>query len=137
MQNIVLVLITAIGFGVWPLLARYAGLSSIATALLIALGTLFPVMIGARFMPFNYGQTSGRAIVIGLLGGVINGVAFLAYSRVVSNPELNLSVYIPAMVLISVFVTVVGSAFFFGETISINKVAGFILMSAAIYFFFK
>lgn len=134
---IIFILVTAIGFGVWPLLARYAGLSSIATAILIALGTLLPVMIGARFLPVNPGQISGRAIVIGLLAGVINGVGFLAYSQVISNPELNLSIYVPAMVLLSVFVTVVGSVIFFGESINPNKVAGFVLMATAIYFFFK
>ncbi len=134
---IIFILVTAIGFGILPLLARYAGLSSIATALLIALGTLFPIVIGAKFIPINYGEISGRAIVIGLLAGVVNGVSFLAYSQIISNPELNLSIYVPAMVLISIFVTVVGSVIFFGESINPNKVAGFILMATAIYFFFK
>ena len=127
-------MMAAIGFGAWPLIARYASLGGSATALLISLGTLFPVVIGLKFLPFAHAQMPIRAILIGLLAGAVNGAGFLAYSRIISNRDLDFSVYVPIMVLLSMFVTTAGSVILFGEKISLDKVIGLILMLLSIYF---
>ncbi len=127
------VLITALGFGLWPLIARFAALSPIATALYASIGTVVVIAFGMRLPMFTYGQTSGGTILLCLLGGLLNGIGFLAYSFIISNRDWNLSLYIPIVVVLMSVMTVVGGMILFHEAVTAQKVIGILLAIAAIW----
>ncbi len=127
------VLITALGFGLWPLVARFAALSPIATALFASAGSFVVIVAGMRLPMFTYGQTSGGAVLICLVGGILNGIGFLAYSYIISNREWNLSLYIPVVVVLMSVITVIGGMVLFHEPVTAQKVVGILLAIAAIW----
>lgn len=127
------VLITALGFGLWPLVARFAALSPIATALFASVGTVIVVAAGMRLPMFTYGQISGGAALICLVGGILNGIGFLAYAYIISNSDWNLSLYIPIAVVAMSVMTVIGGIILFHEPVTAQKLAGILLAIAAIW----
>jgi len=128
----VLAAITAIGFGGWPLIVRNAGLSTIWLAILVSLGSFLAVMAGSP--TFNFGGTpSSRALMIGLFAGLLNGTAFLTYSKLIVSQEWNLSVYIPMVVGMMLLIPVIGGVTIFAEPITPSKTAGVIAILVGIW----
>lgn len=72
-------------------------------------------------------------VYIGLLAGMVNGLSFLAYSKVVANPEWDISIYAPLTIAMMLMVPAVGGIVFFGESFSAIKGCGLIMILVGAY----
>jgi drug/metabolite transporter (DMT)-like permease len=132
-QNpVFLALVAAFGFGGWPLVARAAGIPPFGIAVILSIGTVAAVTAVGPIM-FTWDAVSRRMIYIGLIAGVINGISFLAYSRLVSNPAWDISTYVPLAIALMLIVPVVGGPLFFGERLTGNKILGVIAILIGVY----
>ena len=125
-------LVAAIGFGGWPLAARAAGIPPFGIAVILSIGTVAAVTAVGPIM-FTWDSVSRKMVYIGLLAGVINGVSFLAYSRLVSNPAWDISVYVPLAIALMLIIPVIGGPLFFNESVTINKVLGVLAILVGVY----
>jgi drug/metabolite transporter (DMT)-like permease len=132
-------LLYSIGVGLFwgasTLIARYSGAGPYMMAILISIGgliTMLPLIPGQDFA-----ATGGKAIAIGVVAGIVNGLGLLAFYKLVggANEGLwELSRVIPiAMVLVPIVVTV-GARFVFAEPFTPTKLVGIALACAAIWF---
>ena len=124
--------VIAIGLGGWPLAARAAGIPPFGIAVILSIGTVAAVTAVGPMM-FTWDAVTKKMVYIGLLAGLINGVSFLAYSKLVSNPAWDISLYVPLAIAMMLIVPVIGGPLFFGESMSPNKWLGIILILAGIY----
>jgi predicted RND superfamily exporter protein len=102
--------------------------------ILIVLGSLIPVLPLLRNQ--NFAATSGNALLLGLLAGIINGVGLLAWYRLVagSNEGLwELSRVLPIGIVLLAVVIVIGGRIFFNEPLTTDKLTGLALACAAIW----
>ena len=124
--------VTALGFGGWPLVARAIGLPPLGIAILLSVGTLALVsFVGPVFFPWT--TISGKTIFLGLGIGVINGFAFLAYSKLVATLEWDVSTYVPVALALMLIVPAIGGPLFFKEDFSVEKFAGIVSILIGIY----
>jgi len=134
LQNpIFLSLIVAFGFGGWPLIARAAGLPPFGIAVILSIGTVAAVTAVGPIM-FTWDAVTKKVVYLGLLAGVINGVSFLAYSKLVSNPAWDISTYVPLAIALMLIVPVIGGPLFFGECLTGNKILGVAAILIGVYF---
>src|SRR3989339_1835367 len=118
-----LLLVTALGFGGWPLVVRAAGIPPFGIAVILSIGTVAAVTAVGPIM-FTWDAVSRKMVYIGLIAGAINGVSFLAYSRLVSSTEWDISTYVPIATALMLIIPVIGGPLFLNETLTMNKVVG-------------
>jgi len=133
-NQVVLTLITAIGFGLWPSVARLSGLSPIMVGLIVASVTVIPVIFAAPF--FEIGPVTKSGFLMAFTAGLINGVGFTAYSKLVSS-NLELSKSIPAMIVLSLLVAFLSGLFIFSEKLTAEKIIGIVLAVFSSWFLLK
>ena len=127
----VLAVITAIGFGGWPLITRNVGVSPIWTAIIVSSFTFIAVIAGSPAFNFG-GNPMTRAIVLCTIAGLINGVAFLAYTKLVTTISWDLSVYVPISLSMMLLIPFFGG-WFLGEEMTISKLAGVAAILVGVY----
>ncbi|HAT68529.1 MAG: hypothetical protein A2481_02290 [Candidatus Yonathbacteria bacterium RIFOXYC2_FULL_47_9] len=125
-------LVTAIGFGGWPLVARAIGIPPFGIAVILSIGTVAAVTAVGPLM-FTWDTVSRKMVYIGLIAGAINGVSFLAYSRLVSSTEWDISTYVPIATALMLIIPVIGGPLFLNETLTMNKVVGTISILIGVY----
>lgn len=129
----ILATLSALGFS-WPLISRAAQLSPIMTAITCTIGSAVAIGIGSRF--FILGPVpSARALTIGIIAGLINGSATIAYSMLISSKEKwEMSTYPPLTVGLMLIFMTVGAMVFFHETANMpNKLAGIAAILIGVY----
>lgn len=134
MRNpLILSLLAGFFFGLWPVIARSAGLPSYWIAFLIPLGTLLVVSIVAipRMLSNNFSLST--LILIGLVAGAVNGLGMLAYGRVLANGNLNVSKYVPIVAVVSIAAAAIGAFVVFKEPITLQKATGLIAAAIAVW----
>lgn len=125
-------LVAALGFGGWPLIARAVGIPPFGIAVILSIGTVAAVTAVGPMM-FTWSAVSRKMIYVGLIAGVINGISFLAYSKLIANTEWDISVYIPLVITLMLLIPVIGGPIFFGESISLNKALGVTSILIGVY----
>ena len=121
----------AIGFGGWPLIARLSQASSLWINVVLTVTTgLFVSLALAKDL---VAQTRPSLSALGLLAlaGAINAIGFLAYGKVIGNPEWEISQFLPLVVITMTLVTGLGGILFFGEVLTVKKVLGLALALVA------
>ena len=118
-----------------PLLGRLSSVNAMMMTVLIASGTLVATLPVAFSQ--NYAAAGSRALMFGILGGIVNGIGLLAFYRLVagSNEGLwEISRVLPiSFVLVPIGLTI-GARVFFNEAITIDKLIGLALACGAIWF---
>lgn len=132
---IILIAIAAIGFGLWPSIARLSGLSPILIALIVGSGTVLPVIMLMPF--FEIGIMTRNGFYTALAAGLINGVGFTAYSKLVSNSGWDISIYLPIAITGALIVATASGILFFSEPLTAKKITGVILALAASWLLLK
>ena len=113
---------TGVCFGVWPLISRMAGLSTMWTAMTITVGTAIIVVFGIT-QELQLPPT--KNLFIGIIAGLFSGLGLLTYGKLISNSnQWAMSVTIPISLIITPIVIIAGGWFFFNETITPTKVLG-------------
>ena len=110
-NGLILCLMTAVGFGSWPMIARFAGTNNAWTGFMV-MG--FTAMMSALFYRTELATIpTTKAMGLLALGGIANGIGMIAYTRLVTDQQFGMSSYAPAaLTLMVVFVAVVGAIFF-------------------------
>ena len=134
-HGLVLCLMTAVGFGSWPMIARFAGTNNAWTGFLV-MG--FTALLSAFFYRTELADVPPTKVLLLLtLAGVANGIGMIAYTRLVTDQRFGMSSWAPsALILMVVFVTIVG-AFFFKEPFPPTKLLGLCLACAGTWLMVK
>ena len=134
-NGLVLCLMIAVGFGSWPMIARFAGANNAWTSLLV-MG--FSALVCTFFYRAELAVIPTiKAIVVLALAGAVSGLGMIAYTRLVTDQSFAMSSYVPAaLTLMLVFVTIVG-ALFFREFFPITKFLGLCLAVAGTWLMIK
>lgn len=116
----------AVMWGGWPLVARVAGLSSIWVAIVgTSVGAVAVLLVsGLSGQIKNLPDT--KALLLGSIAGVMLGLGMFAYSKLVSNPEWEISTLVPIAAGLITTLTAIGGVLFFGESIGLAKSIGLV-----------
>lgn len=126
---------TGFFFGLWPLIARMANLSTIWLSMMITIGTAVVVAVGITQEP---NLPDIKSLLIGLMAGIVAGFGLLTYGKLITNSaQWDMSVTIPVSLVITPMVIVLGGFLFFNENLTIAKSCGGILGMIAIYLMCK
>ncbi len=120
-------------FGSWPLIARFANLSSFWVAFFIPFGTILLVALAWAPKFLTASSLSWRAVLVGLLAGACNGLGMLFYGQVISRADWDVSKYVPLVAIVSIAAAAVGAFTLFREPITIQKIAGLVLAAVAVW----
>lgn len=118
-----------------PLLGRISSVNAMMMTVLIASGTLvatFPVAFSQ-----NYAAVGSKALMLGLLAGIVNGIGLLAFYRLVagSNEGLwEISRVVPISLALVPVGIAIGSRLFFSEALTTEKIIGLVLACGAVWF---
>jgi uncharacterized membrane protein len=116
---------TAVGFGSWPLISRYAGTNNAWTGFIVMGITALVSMVFYRAELSTIPSTQALGLLV--FAGVANGIGMIAYTRLVTDQQFGMSSYAPAaLVLMVVFITILG-ALLFKEVFTITKLLGLML----------
>lgn len=122
----------AIMWGGWPLIARVSGLSSIWVSIIgltvgaMAVGTISGTFNQIKSVP------DLKALLVGGVAGVMLGLGMFAYSKLISNPEWEISTLVPVAAGSITAITAIGGILFFGESIGLIKSVGLLCLVAGI-----
>lgn len=123
-----LCVISALGFGSWPLIARTTTINPGWLSIAICLGTMMTSSV-----TMNRALPNSKAFLILIGAGMINGIGLLAYSKLLTMQNTDVSRLIPIAVALGAVTTAVGACIVFGEPITIRKVSGVGLAFVAVY----
>lgn len=111
-------LVTGILFGTWPVIARGSGLSSQMIGLLVSIASL---LINAAAAKGSAAPSVGPMLV-GLLCGVLNGIAVITYGKVLQTGGQDISKMLPIVGGLIPLIGAIGGMMFFKEPVTFSKV---------------
>ena len=126
----VLAFVAGLCFAGWPIIMRATNLNSIWVAILISLGAsifAISIAIGKRVaMP------SSKELFIGIIAGLINGVGFFLYSKIVATKSLQLSTALPLVAVTVVIFVAIAGFIVYKEPMTLKKTIGLISAITAV-----
>lgn len=123
-----LILLPALGFGGWPVVARFAGTTAAWTNVILMTVTAL-CMLGYNAGAMRIDPLNARQIVIMTAAALLNSAALVAFGvLILKHPNS-----IPIAQALMPVVTVVGSAILLGERITWNNGIGIALIALGIY----
>ncbi len=122
------ILIAALFFSAWPIIAKFSNLGVGWLSLVIATGTGLIALTQV-----NHEVPLIRQLLIGIAAGLVNGIGTLAYAKLLNTKGVDVSKFIPLILGLIVVFTVVAGIFLFKEPLSIKKVTGVLLVVIAIF----
>lgn len=129
-SGILLILITAIGFGTWPLIGRASGANQAwVTTLLMVISTIVIALAQANKLMTE--PLTGKMLALMTFAGLMNGISMIAYGQLLMEGRFSLSIVIPTILLLVTVITVVGGTIFFGEHLTTSKTIGILLACVA------
>ncbi|MBT7007565.1 EamA family transporter [Candidatus Falkowbacteria bacterium] len=122
-------------FAVWPMIMRVAQMNLLYGATVMGFSTFVATLIALLISPQGDLTFPGmKPVMLGLAAGVINAFGFLAYVKLITNPEWEVSKMIPAMTALLVLFGALGGWLFFKEPLTANKGIGVVLAILAVWF---
>jgi len=136
MPGIVLVVLTAFGFGVWPLIAKASGANQAwATTVVMAITTVLIAIIQAGKLVQEV--PTGKMTLLLLAAGVANAIGMIAYGNFLDGSRFAISAFATAALTLVTVVTAFGGMLFFGEQLTVSKATGVILAIVATWLLTK
>ncbi len=126
-------IITAIGFGGWPLMTRLSSASPLSTSIAVLVGTLVTLVVASLGMSVS---ASPRTLIIPILAGILNGIGFIAYVLLNMNKQWA-PMFVPISLILMIFVITIGGVIFYGDRLSLFKIVGTILALVAVWLMTK
>jgi len=123
---------SALCFGVWPIVSRIGNVGTSWSSVLVVFGALLTTSVGLFFsaresMPL----TRGGAIV--LVAGVLNGVGFLFFGKLMQWKDRDVSQLLPIVFALMPVFTLAAAALLLHEPVTAKKLAGIALAGAAVW----
>ncbi len=123
-----LIALPALGFGGWPVIARFAGTTAAWTNVILMSVTAL-CMLGYNAPAMRAESVDSRQFVIMASAALLNSAALVAFGVLLGKyPQ-----YVPIAQALMPVVTVVGSAVLLGERLTWNNGIGIALIAAGIY----
>lgn len=140
MKNpLIMSLICALVWGLWPILANYSKASSVYISIVLTITTsIFSVVyFYARGENLLYvGENPDiKMFLLPMIAGILNGVGMVFYSQILSGGAgLNITKYVVIVTALIPVVTVVAGYFLLENKISKENILGLVLVLFGIYF---
>ena len=100
MNNLVLCLLTAICFAMWPILLNKSGTPNMAVAtIIVMIATLLPMGIYNFITSTQRFSLPSKYVWIAVLIGLVNGVGMIFYSKLINTPNTGIYVSIVAILM--------------------------------------
>ena len=129
--EILCIVICALAWGGYPLIARSTGVGTPVGALLLTLSALLPIGIATVWHGVAARPTSSEVLRLLIAGGVM-GIGTMAFNFVANSRQLEASISIPIVDVSMLIVSVAAATMFFAEPITTRKLIGFALLIAGI-----
>lgn len=128
-NGLVLAIITAIGFGSWPIVGRLAGANQFWMILTVMIPTIILTSWAQRdgFPEFP----SWKASTVLIAAGIANGVSMLTATKIILEKSLDVSAIFPIVNVAIVTVSALSGIFFLNEAVTTSKTIGLICACAA------
>lgn len=134
MSPFITAILAASCFAVWPMIARFSGLSS-AWVAVIAMSSTLLVAVGA--IGTNPGPLSMKGFVLVLLAGVLNGTGIVLFSSLFAGAKGDPSRYVSITYGLLPALSMVGMIIWFHDPMTIPKVLGLGLVVAGVFLILK
>lgn len=130
MIDVVCIVIVAIFWGGYPLVARTSSYGGPLGAFVLSIAGLVPITIAMLWGGLAVRPSSVQLVRLGI-AGLMMGIGLVAFNRL-ANGELDASVSIPIADTAMLLVSTVGAIWFFQEPVTVQKVIGIVLLLAGI-----
>jgi drug/metabolite transporter (DMT)-like permease len=128
--ELVCILLVAVCWGGYPLIARASGYGGPLGTLVLAFAGLLPIALTVLWQRGAEGP-SREAVLELAIAGVLMGIGLLAFNRL-ANSRMDASISIPIVDTAMLIVTTLGAIWFFQEAVTARKLAGLALLLAGI-----
>jgi len=134
MTNIIICIVTALCFAMWPILLNKSGTPNMSLAtIVVMITTLLPMIIYNQITSIEKTHLSAKYILIAALIGLINGIGMIFYMQLIktSQPGLYVSIVaatMPVMGLVLGYI-IVGQP----SIITITKIVGIIIIALGVW----
>jgi drug/metabolite transporter (DMT)-like permease len=125
------ILIVALFWGGYPLIARGANLGGPLGALILSAVSLTTIAVAALWTGLDAWPTPAAVVRLAIAGAMM-GIGLLAFNAVAVSRQIEASVSIPIMDTGMLLVSVLAAALFFAEPLTVRKCAGLALLVAGI-----
>lgn len=123
--------LSALFSGTWPLIAKFYKLNSFWMAVIMPIGTLVVAVLWLSANPQPIPQT--KQVLIALACGLIGGISFVIFTKLISWPNKDISVLISIVTASGLTVLAIGAWLIFGESFTTKKILGLIAIFIGIY----
>ena len=125
------ILVVAVFWGGYPLIARGVGIGGPLGALLLSVVSLTTIAAATLWTGVEAWPSSGDVFRLAI-AGLMMGIGLLAFNAVAASRAVEASVSIPIMDTAMLVVSVVAAVLFFAEPITARKALGLALLIAGI-----
>lgn len=128
-NGLLLAVITAVGFGAWPIVGRLAGANRFWMILAVMIPTIILTSWAERdgFPEFPSWKASAMLVAC----GIANGVSMLTATAIILEKNLDLSAIFPIVNVAIVTVSALSGIFFLNEAVTASKTVGLVCACAA------
>src|SRR6185295_13902837 len=130
MMDTLCIALVAAMWGGWPLVARASGYGGPLGSLFLTIAGLAPILIASLAQGATTLPSTATCVRLAIAGAMM-GTGLVAFNIVV-NGRLDASVSIPIVDAAALIVSTAGAVYFFGETFSLQKLVGIVLLVAGI-----
>ncbi len=133
-HGLFLALISAIGFGGWPLLSRASGANQLWINTILMVVSLAVALCFAHFSGVNVGEglISKKGFALLCFAGLINGIGLVAFGTILTNP-MEISTWVPVTNVFITLVSVLGGVLLFSESFPPQKMIGVALALCGVW----
>jgi drug/metabolite transporter (DMT)-like permease len=131
--DVLFALFIAICFDSWPILANHTGVGGGWISVIVTMTTALVILACSTRDVFGGNPPSRRAVLLLVVGGVMNGIGFILYAGKMSDQSVSPAAFIASVLMLMVICTPVLDWAVNGHTITGRQLCGFGLAAASIY----
>jgi drug/metabolite transporter (DMT)-like permease len=125
------IVIVALAWGGYPLIARASGIGGALGALILTLSALLPIVVITWWQGIAMRPAMPEIIKL-VIAGILMGIGTTAFNFVANSRQLDASVSIPIIDTAMLLVSVIAAVIFFAEPVTMRKLLGMGLLVAGI-----
>lgn len=125
------IVIVALAWGGYPLIARASGIGGALGALILTLSALLPIVAITWWQGIAMRPAIPEIIKL-VIAGIMMGIGTTAFNFVANSRQLDASVSIPIIDTAMLLVSVIAAVIFFAEPVTMRKLLGMGLLVAGI-----